>query len=36
LMLFAGLPATNWKDSFYTSIEEIKNPKKGIVRWLSN
>ena len=36
LMLFAGLPATNWKDCFYTSIEEIKNPEKALVKWLNS
>ena len=36
LMLFAGLPSTNWKDSFYTSIEEVKNPEKSFVRWLND
>ena len=35
LMLFAGLPPANWKDSFYTSIEEIKNPQKALIRWLN-
>ena len=36
LMLFAGLPATNWEESFYTSIEEIKSSNKALVRWLRN
>ena len=36
LMLFAGLPASNWEGSFYTSIEEIKNPQKALVKWLND
>tara|TARA_Y100001968_G_C19306740_1_gene692026 strand:+ start:470 stop:934 length:465 start_codon:yes stop_codon:yes gene_type:complete len=36
LMLFAGLDASNWEDSFYTSIEEIQNPKKALAKWLNN
>ena len=34
LMLFAGLSSSNWKSSFYTSIEEIKNPNKALFKWL--
>ena len=36
LMLFAGLPARNWKDYFFTSIEEINSPNKALVRWLND
>ena len=36
LMLFAGLPAENWKDYFYSSIEEIGSPKKALVNWLND
>lgn len=36
LMLFSGLPANNWKEYFYTSIEEINSPSKAIVRWINN
>ena len=36
LMLFAGLPASNWENSFYTSIDEIKSPKKTLMSWLNN
>ena len=36
LMVFAGLPATSWKDYFYTSIEEIKHPDKALVKWLQS
>ena len=35
LMLFAGLPPAKWKDFFYTSIEEIKDPDKELVKWLN-
>ena len=34
LMLFAGLPSSNWSDYFYTSIEEINSPDKALVKWL--
>ncbi|MGB8698019.1 MAG: nucleoside 2-deoxyribosyltransferase [Thermosynechococcaceae cyanobacterium] len=36
LMLFAGLPETEWPDFFYTSVEEIGSPNKAIHRWLQN
>ena len=36
LMLFAGLSASNWEDSFYRSIEEIESPQKALVNWLNN
>ena len=36
LMLFSGLPKDNWKDYFYTSIEEISSPDKALVRWLND
>ena len=36
LMLFAGLPTRNWKDYFFTSIEEINSPNKALVRWLND
>ena len=36
LMLFAGLPSSNWQDHFYTSIEELKNPNKALVKWINN
>ena len=34
LMLFAGLPEKGWEDYWYTSINEIADPDKGLVRWL--
>ena len=33
LMLFTGLPQDGWRDSFYTSIEEIASPEKSLWRW---
>ncbi|MGB8703325.1 MAG: nucleoside 2-deoxyribosyltransferase, partial [Thermosynechococcaceae cyanobacterium] len=36
LMLFAGLPETEWPDFFYTSVEEIGSPNKAIHRWIQN
>ncbi|MGI9558457.1 MAG: nucleoside 2-deoxyribosyltransferase [Thermodesulfobacteriota bacterium] len=34
LMLFAGMPEKNWRDYYYTSLEEIKSPKKALVKWI--
>ena len=36
LMLFAGLPAFEWQDYFYTSIDEIRSPEKALMRWLGS
>ncbi len=36
LMIFSGLPASNWQDYFYTSLSEISSPKKALVRWLQS
>ena len=36
LMLFSGLPKDNWKEYFYTSVEEISSPDKALVRWLND
>ena len=33
LMLFTGLSQDGWRDSFYTSIEEIASPEKALWRW---
>lgn len=33
LMLFTGLPQDGWRDSFYTSVEEIASPEKSLWRW---
>lgn len=36
LMLFAGLPATQWQDYYYTTVEEIGSTQKALYRWLSD
>ena len=33
LMLFTGLPEANWRDYYYTAIEEITDPDKALARW---
>ena len=33
LMLFTGLPNEGWRDSYYTSVEEIASPEKALARW---
>lgn len=33
LMLFAGLDPNHWQDHYYTSLEELKNPEKALVKW---
>ena len=35
LMLFTGLPAEGWEDSYYTSLDEIGAPDKALVKWLN-
>ena len=34
LMLFAGLPEKGWEDYWYTSVAQIADPGKALVRWL--
>ena len=34
LMLFAGLPETDWQDFVYENITDIASPVKALVRWL--
>ncbi|MEY2978508.1 MAG: hypothetical protein RLZZ435_2647 [Cyanobacteriota bacterium] len=34
LMLFAGLPQENWRDFYYTSLEELRSPQKALYRWV--
>ena len=34
LMLFTGFPEDKWQDYYYTSFEEISDPKKALMRWL--
>ena len=36
LMIFSGLPSSNWEHFFYTSIEEIKNPEKALSKWITS
>lgn len=36
LMLFASLPETGWQDYFYTSVDEINDPKKALAVWLNS
>ncbi len=36
LMLFAGLPEYDWKDYYYTSVEEIDSKDKALFKWLSS
>ena len=36
LMLFTGLPATDWEAAWYGSLEEIADPGKALARWLRN
>jgi len=34
LMVFSGLPQMGWEAAWYTSIEEIDDPGKALVRWI--
>ncbi|MGJ3253724.1 MAG: nucleoside 2-deoxyribosyltransferase [Elainellaceae cyanobacterium] len=34
LMLFAGLPQTQWQNYYYTSVDEISSPQKALYQWL--
>ncbi len=34
LMLFTGMPRLNWRDYWYTSVDEIADPEKALARWL--
>ena len=33
-MLFTGLPETGWEANWYSSVGEIADPDKALVRWL--
>ena len=33
LMLFTGLPEADWRDYYYTAVEEITAPDKALARW---
>ena len=34
LMLFAGCGESGWRDFWYTSVEGLGDPAKGLMRWL--
>ena len=34
LMLFAGLPETDWESYWYSSVREVADPDKALARWL--
>ena len=36
LMVFAGLPETDWEAYWYSSLEEIADSGKALVRWLED
>lgn len=33
LMLFTGLPRDGWRDCYYESVDELRDPAKGLARW---
>ena len=33
LMLFTGMPKQEWKNYYYTSINELGDPEKALARW---
>lgn len=35
LMLFSGMPYPSWQEHYYTSLAEITDSRKGLMRWLS-
>ncbi len=35
LMLFTGLPEQDWERYWYTDVEQIADPDKALVQWLS-
>ena len=36
LMIFAGLPQDDWERYYYTSIEELSSPTKGLAKWIAH
>ena len=36
LMVFSGLPQHDWHDSFYSSLDELADPGKALLRWLND
>ena len=35
LMLFTGLSREGWRDCYYSAVDEIPDPEKGLYRWLN-
>ncbi len=35
LMLFAGLGADNWRDHYYTHLDQLKDSNKALAKWLN-
>ena len=35
LMLFTGLPENGWRDRYYTSVDDLRNPDKALSKWLA-
>lgn len=35
LMLFTGLPQVGWESHWYTSIDDVTNPEKALMRWVN-
>ena len=35
LMVFSGLPQHDWQDYVYSSLEELADPGKALLRWLN-
>ena len=35
LMVFSGLPQHDWQDYLYSSLEELADPGKALLRWLN-
>ena len=35
LMLFTGLPKNGWRDRYYTSVDDLRNPDKALSKWLA-
>jgi nucleoside 2-deoxyribosyltransferase len=35
LMVFSGLPQHDWQDYVYSSLEELADPSKALLRWLN-
>ncbi len=36
LMLFSAFPSDSWKDYYYTSLPEVKDPQKALIRWVND